>query len=359
MADLRVDDEADEGLHTLRDEPGVVRIVRPRRKRRTGRRLLLALLGLVAVLGAIVAAVFIVQTLRGDDLGRVEVRLQPDGSVSLDGVVPANSDSNRAFDILAGRYGAERVDNNLRVNSDLVGEPGIVVLRGRVATTTDDRQLDVIGDEIASPNGWRVENNAIVVPVAPATTELATPASSTSAVGPTTTLAGNAVVPSSNAVNESMPDAEASTTTEAPTTTTAAPSTTTTAPPSTTTTVDVAMLEAELNAGIGSADVIFGYNSADLTGAARTQLNSIADILRANPGPRIEVGGHTDATGPAGRNQTLSQERAEAVVRHLIGEGIDRGRLVGKGYGETENIATNRTDEGRAQNRRIEFKILN
>jgi outer membrane protein OmpA-like peptidoglycan-associated protein/uncharacterized protein YidB (DUF937 family) len=100
------------------------------------------------------------------------------------------------------------------------------------------------------------------------------------------------------------------------------------------------------------------------TGSARISADS-QDILvkaatairRAPAGTRIEVGGHTDNTGNAASNQTLSQARAEAVAKQLASNGVDAGMLASKGYGQDKPVADNATDEGRAKNRRIEFTV--
>lgn len=72
---------------------------------------------------------------------------------------------------------------------------------------------------------------------------------------------------------------------------------------------------------------------------------------------KIEIGGHTDYTGSDAYNQTLSQKRASAVRAYLISQGISAERLTAKGYGEAKPIASNETEEGKAENRRVEFKI--
>ena len=72
----------------------------------------------------------------------------------------------------------------------------------------------------------------------------------------------------------------------------------------------------------------------------------------------IRIEGHTDSDGPDGYNMKLSQRRAEAVVAHLAGGGVSAERLEAVGYGETEPIDTNKTPEGKAANRRVEFTIL-
>lgn len=73
---------------------------------------------------------------------------------------------------------------------------------------------------------------------------------------------------------------------------------------------------------------------------------------------KVEIGGHTDNVGDDSSNQVLSDNRAKAVRDWLIENGIAADRLTHKGYGETEPIASNDTEEGRAQNRRTELKII-
>ena len=74
-----------------------------------------------------------------------------------------------------------------------------------------------------------------------------------------------------------------------------------------------------------------------------------------NPGLKISIEGHTDSTGTAVRNKTLSQQRAESVVSALVKAGIDAKRLSAKGWGQDNPIADNKTEEGRAKNRRVEI----
>jgi outer membrane protein OmpA-like peptidoglycan-associated protein len=89
-------------------------------------------------------------------------------------------------------------------------------------------------------------------------------------------------------------------------------------------------------------------------------LDAVADILAANPNIRIEVQGHTDAKGTAIYNKKLSDRRAASVMRYLTAKGIDAGRLNSCGYGLERPVATNKTDQGRAVNRRVQFvKITN
>ncbi|MEM7614197.1 MAG: OmpA family protein, partial [Pseudomonadota bacterium] len=86
-------------------------------------------------------------------------------------------------------------------------------------------------------------------------------------------------------------------------------------------------------------------------------IDRIAEILSFCPGARFEIAGHTDSQGRESSNMTLSQSRADAVLGALLERGIDTVFLSARGYGETDPIAPNDTDAGRAQNRRISFEV--
>jgi outer membrane protein OmpA-like peptidoglycan-associated protein len=81
------------------------------------------------------------------------------------------------------------------------------------------------------------------------------------------------------------------------------------------------------------------------------------EFLTVNPTVHIEISGHTDNVGNDQLNQTLSENRAKAVYQYLISNQISPARLVYKGYGKTQPIALNTTEEGRQKNRRTEFMI--
>ncbi len=87
-------------------------------------------------------------------------------------------------------------------------------------------------------------------------------------------------------------------------------------------------------------------------------LNNAAKVLAEYKGVRLEVQGHTDSRGNAEKNQTLSQARAEAVKAYLEGRGIEGSRLEAKGFGPDKPVASNDTKKGRAENRRVEFKLI-
>lgn len=104
--------------------------------------------------------------------------------------------------------------------------------------------------------------------------------------------------------------------------------------------------------------VTFLTGSAELTPAAKTELDKAAEGLAGQAGMNVEIGGHTDSLGGAAKNLALSQHRADAVRKYLIGKGIAAARLTAKGYGSTQPIADNKTKEGRAENRRVELKVV-
>ncbi|MEM1343325.1 MAG: OmpA family protein [Pseudomonadota bacterium] len=113
-----------------------------------------------------------------------------------------------------------------------------------------------------------------------------------------------------------------------------------------------------LNALLGARAVTFAPGSAVIDPEAPDALPEAATLLRRCPSATLEIGGHTDAQGRAEFNQRLSRARAEAVRAALVALGVEAGQLRTKGYGETVPIADNATPEGRAKNRRIEFRAL-
>lgn len=104
-------------------------------------------------------------------------------------------------------------------------------------------------------------------------------------------------------------------------------------------------------------NVLFEFNKADLLTDAEEEINVLTTILRNNK-LTIEIYGHTDAVGSTERNLELSNQRAKAVAMYLIDSGINKNRVKWLGYGSSKPIADNTTEEGRTQNRRVEFKVL-
>jgi outer membrane protein OmpA-like peptidoglycan-associated protein len=105
-------------------------------------------------------------------------------------------------------------------------------------------------------------------------------------------------------------------------------------------------------------NIFFETARYDLLPASNVELNKLLKLMQATPTLRIEVGGHTDHVGDDASNQTLSEQRANAVRSFLIGKGIDGTRIVAKGYGESKPVASNENEEGRASNRRTEITVL-
>jgi len=102
----------------------------------------------------------------------------------------------------------------------------------------------------------------------------------------------------------------------------------------------------------------FGSDSAYIEPASAGVLELVAEYLREQPELRVRIAGYTDERASEGHNQELSLERAESVKRILVGFGVAPDRLETVGLGESDPIASNDTDEGRALNRRVEMKAI-
>lgn len=105
------------------------------------------------------------------------------------------------------------------------------------------------------------------------------------------------------------------------------------------------------------AGLLFGFDSDQLMPAARDNLRKFAESLARYPNTRTLIVGHTDSQGSASYNMELSQRRAESAASFILASGIDRARTSTAGRGEAEPIATNASDAGRQQNRRVEVAI--
>jgi OmpA-OmpF porin, OOP family len=101
----------------------------------------------------------------------------------------------------------------------------------------------------------------------------------------------------------------------------------------------------------------FDFNKATLRADAIMKLDHAVQVMTENPGITVNVEGHTDSVGSDAYNQGLSERRAKSVVDYLVSKGIDAGRLIPSGYGESRPAASNDTDEGRAQNRRVDLVV--
>ena len=106
-----------------------------------------------------------------------------------------------------------------------------------------------------------------------------------------------------------------------------------------------------------SSAVLFGFDQSDLSNAAINNLDKLIQVLDDYPDTDIEIQGHTDSRGSEAYNQALSERRAIAVSGYLISKNVISDRLTIIGYGENLPKYLNDTEEGRAQNRRVEFMI--
>ena len=123
-------------------------------------------------------------------------------------------------------------------------------------------------------------------------------------------------------------------------------------------TKDIALEPIQLNVSITFKNVQFGNNSFELLPISKIELDKLLQVLNENPTLKLEIKGHTDNIGKAEDNIKLSSNRAKSVVEYLVSKGVNAARLGYKGFGATQPISDNNTEEGRAKNRRTEFVIV-
>lgn len=121
---------------------------------------------------------------------------------------------------------------------------------------------------------------------------------------------------------------------------------------------NIELLPMEAGNSVVLKNVFFDTDKFVLKPKSKTELSKLVRLLEMNEYLKIEIAGHTDNQGNPAANQTLSENRAKAVMEFLVRAGIDETRLTYKGYGQTAPIASNDNEEGRQQNRRTEFKII-
>ncbi|OGQ96785.1 MAG: hypothetical protein A2521_16580 [Deltaproteobacteria bacterium RIFOXYD12_FULL_57_12] len=110
--------------------------------------------------------------------------------------------------------------------------------------------------------------------------------------------------------------------------------------------------------GAALTNILFVSNSHQLDRSSFAELDRWVVFLKGREGIRIEISGHTDATGPAPQNLELSTKRAQSVAEYLIGNGIAPERVTVKGYGAERPVADNATEEGKRKNRRVEIQFI-
>lgn len=114
----------------------------------------------------------------------------------------------------------------------------------------------------------------------------------------------------------------------------------------------------EANAAVVLKNIFFDFAQSVLKPASAIELDKVVQLLQENPTVKIQISGHTDNVGNTADNTKLSESRAKSVVAYLAAKGIDAKRLSYKGFGATQPIADNASENGRAQNRRTELKII-
>ncbi|MCB0410311.1 MAG: PD40 domain-containing protein, partial [Flavobacteriales bacterium] len=120
----------------------------------------------------------------------------------------------------------------------------------------------------------------------------------------------------------------------------------------------VGMNKIKVGESVVLKNVFFETAKYDLKPQSKVELDKLIAFLKANPNLKIELSGHTDNVGDKKSNQLLSENRAKAVYNYLTQNGVPTDRLTTKGYGDAQPIASNDTEEGRAENRRTEFKVI-
>lgn len=122
--------------------------------------------------------------------------------------------------------------------------------------------------------------------------------------------------------------------------------------------LDIRLRKPDAGETVVLKNIFFDTDKFDLKSNSKIELDRLVALLKRFPNLKIEIGGHTDSDGNAEANLKLSYNRSQAVMQYLISQGIDKSRLTFKGYGESKPIASNATAEGKAQNRRTEFRVI-
>jgi len=122
--------------------------------------------------------------------------------------------------------------------------------------------------------------------------------------------------------------------------------------------LDIPMVKIKVGETVVLRNIFYKLNDYTLLPDSYVELNKIAETIAENSGLKFEISGHTDNSGSIDYNQQLSEKRAKTVYDYLIQKGISPQQLLYKGYGQSKPIAENTSDEGRAQNRRTELKVI-
>jgi outer membrane protein OmpA-like peptidoglycan-associated protein len=121
---------------------------------------------------------------------------------------------------------------------------------------------------------------------------------------------------------------------------------------------DFELIPLEVGVTVQLPNVLFERSTTNLLDQSYEELDRVVKLLNDYPDMEIALSGHTDNQGSARLNLELSEDRVDTVILYLVGNGIARNRLSGKGYGGTKPIASNRSEATRKLNRRVEFTIV-
>ena len=118
------------------------------------------------------------------------------------------------------------------------------------------------------------------------------------------------------------------------------------------------MIPIEIGVTVRLNNIFFDLDKTTLGTESFPELDRVVELMNQNPTLEIEIAGHTDNSGSDEYNLNLSQGRSDEVRNYIIQQGIPGSRIVAKGYGESRPEVSNDTEEGRHQNRRVEFTVL-
>jgi outer membrane protein OmpA-like peptidoglycan-associated protein len=121
---------------------------------------------------------------------------------------------------------------------------------------------------------------------------------------------------------------------------------------------NIALKPVKVGEAIVLRNIFFDTDKYILKPESLTELQKLLELMKKNPSIKVELGGHTDNAGTATHNLELSKNRAKTVYDYLLMNGIPEGRLSYQGYGLTRPIESNDTEQGRASNRRTEFRVV-
>ena len=122
--------------------------------------------------------------------------------------------------------------------------------------------------------------------------------------------------------------------------------------------IDIPLSPIEANAATTLKNIFFDPNKFEVKPESQVELDEVVQLLKDNPTVKIQINGHTDNSGNASDNKTLSENRARAVTSYLVTKGIAAARLSSKGWGDTQPVADNASPQGKAQTRRTELKVI-